>query len=129
METFNFPNHTPTHVYPKGDAFQFGRGYEHSVAPQEPLQRRFTLHFNALIWYKAGNGLYNETIDPENNALAFDSFYRRHRTHKKFIYPHLVYGLMFCKFASDVPFEMPKSLEGGHGVTDGFTVTLVEQPL
>jgi hypothetical protein len=129
METFPFIHHVPTHTYPKGDSFKFGRGYEHSAAPQDPLQRRFTLAFDLLIWEKNGAGVYDATIEPATNALAFDEFYAEHRTHKKFIYVHPVYGSMICKFAADAPFTMPRGLKGGSGATDSFEVVLVEQPL
>jgi hypothetical protein len=129
METFPFVNHVPTHVYPKGDSFRFGKGYEHSAAPQDPLQRRFTLSFNLLIWYRNGAGVFDATIDVENNALAMDEFYALHRSHKKFLYAHPVYGTIICKFAADAPFEMPRGLEGGSGATEGFSLVLVEQPL
>lgn len=129
METFNFPFHTPTHTYPKGDAFRFGRGYEFTSAPQEPVQRRFTLHFKAMQWFLNDAGQAINTESPQLNMLALDEFYRRHYSHKKFIYPHPVYGNLYVKFAPDVPFDMPKSLVGGSGVTEEFTLTLVEQPL
>lgn len=129
METFPFVNHVPTHSYPKGTSFKFGGGYEHSAAPQDPLQRRFTLKFAALIWYKNALNQYDATIDVENNALAFDNFYRAHRTHKKFIYNHPVFGAVTCKFAADMPFDMPTSIEGSGGVTEGFEIVLLEQPL
>ncbi|AKU43549.1 hypothetical protein CPT_Seuss23 [Caulobacter phage Seuss] len=128
LEVFPFVNHTPRHVYPKGDAFQFGGGYVFAAKPQQ-VQRRIILSFQALIWYKNVAGTaFDSTIDPENNALNFDEFYRRHLTYKSFTYNHDVYGAMEVKFAADVPFEMPKTREGGVGVTESFEVTLVEQP-
>lgn len=128
LAVFPFVNHTPVHRYPKGDAFQFGKGYEFSAAPQEPLQKRFVLKFNALTWYFTGTTPVNN-VDVENNAMAFDEFYRAHLTHKKFLYNHQLFGQITVKFAPDTPFEMPRSIDGGGGVTEGFEVTLVEQPL
>ncbi len=129
MQTFPFVNHVPTHVYPKGDSFKFGRGYEHTAAPQDPLQRRFTLAFNTMVWYKNAAGEYDPTIDVENNVLALDQFYAEHRYHKSFLYNHPVYGELICKFATDAPFQMPRGLEGGSGATEGFELVLVEQML
>lgn len=129
METFDFPYHVPTHAYPKGDGFRFGRGYEFSAAAQEPVQRRFTLHFNAMQWFFDDEGVADETIEPQLNALALDAFYRRHLTHKKFKYLHPVYGEILVKFAADVPFEMPRAIPGGTGVTEEFELVLIEQPL
>lgn len=127
METFNFPYHTPTHVYPKGDSFKFGRGYEFSAAPQLPIQRRFTLSFNTMVWFFNGSGVPDATIQPTLNILALDEFYRRHYTHLPFIYVHPVYGSLTVKFASDAPFEIPKSKPGGSGATEAFELVLIEQ--
>ena len=127
-DTFPFPNHTCTWAYPKGDSFQFGKGYEFSAAPQLPLQRKFKLKFKAMIWHKDETGTPVSSIDPENNILAFDEFYREHLTHIAFYYQHEVYGQLLVKFSSEIPFEMPATLEGGAGVTEEFEINLVEQP-
>jgi len=128
METFNFNYHTITHNYPKGDSFKFGKGYEFSAAPQLPIQRKFRLYFGSISWFKK-DGVWDPTVEPTNNALALIQFYERHYTYKKFIYPHELYGNLTVKFATDSPFEVPKSLKGGSGVTEEFDLTFVEQPL
>lgn len=128
METFDFPHHVPTHVYPKGDSFKFGGGYEHAAAPSGPIQRRFTLSFSAMIWYKNAQDEYDPTIDPEDNVYRLIQFYEAHLTFKKFIYPHPVFGDLICRFATDAPFDVPAG-KGGTGVTNEFQLTLVEQPL
>lgn len=128
MDRFDFPYHIVTHAYPKGDSFKFGRGYEFS-SPDGVVQRRFTLYFESIVWYFADDGTLDATINPQTNALAFDQFYVAHLTHKAFIYPHPVYGDVTVKFAADAPFEMPKSIKGGSGATEAFSVVLVEQPL
>lgn len=130
METFSFPYHVPTHAYPKGDSFKFGRGYEFSSAPALPIQRRFKLFFNAMIWYfDAVTGAADNSTDPELNMMALMEFYERHLTHKKFIYEHEIFGTLIVKFASDVPFEVPKSIQNSGGVVEPFELVLVEQPL
>jgi hypothetical protein len=129
VETFLFPFHVPTHSYPKGDGFKFGRGYEFSAAPQEPVQRRFTLNFNAMQWFFNSSGVAINSTLPTQNIMALDEFYRRHYGHKKFIYPHPQYGNITVKFAADVPFEMPKGVTGGTGVVEPFSIVLIEQPL
>lgn len=127
MQTFDFPFHTLSTSYPKGDSFKFGRGYEFSAAPQLPVQRRFQLSFELIQWFLDDAGEIDATIQPQLNALALDEFYRFHYTHRAFIYPHPVYGNLTVKFASDAPFQMPKSLVGGNGATDRFELVFVEQ--
>jgi hypothetical protein len=129
METFNFAYHTPTTVFPKGDGFKFGRGWEFSAAPQLPIQRRFILHFNAVKWFQNLDGSADLISSPEYNAQLLVDFYERHWSHQKFIYPHPLYGDITVKFAPEEPLQIPKTQEGGMGVTDSFQITLVEQPL
>lgn len=127
METFSFPFHVPTHIYPKGDNFRFGRGYEFSAAPQLPVQRRFRLSFNVMKWEFNGSGVADATISPDTNIYALIQFYERHYSHKAFIYPHPVFGNITVKFAADAPFEVPKGILGGTGAVEPFELTLVEQ--
>jgi hypothetical protein len=108
---------------------KFGRGYEFSAAPQLPVQRRFTLHFETIQWFFDENGEADATIEPQLNALALDEFYREHYTWKSFIYPHPVFGDLVVKFAADSPFEMPKAIKGGTGATEPFELVLIEQSL
>lgn len=129
METFNFPYHVMSHSFPKGDSFKFGGGYEFSAAPQLPLQRRFRLQFKSMAWFRDGAGVVVNSIEPELNMLALVEFYERHLTHKKFIYPHPIYGDIIVKFASDQPLEVPPAMPGGSGATEGFELMLTEQPL
>lgn len=130
METFDFPFHVPTHSYPKGDSFKFGRGYEFSAAPQLPIQRRFRLHFNTMLWYfNESTGEIDGSVEPQTNIKVLIDFYELHMTHKKFIYPHQVFGNLIVKFATDAPFEVPKGMEGGSGAVEPFELVLVEQPL
>lgn len=129
METFPFYMHHPVTVYPKGDGFKFGGGYEATHAPLEPLQRKFKLHFSAMIWFiNETTGLPENTTEPHLNMLALDEFYRRHLSWKKFIYPHPSLGNINVKFSADNPWEHPKTLKGSGGVTDEFEMILVEQP-
>ena len=129
METFIFAYHIVSHVYPKGDSFKFGGGYEFSAAPQLPVQRRFRLKFPTMAWMRDGGGLISAAIEPELNIKALIDFYERHYTHKAFIYPHPIFGNLTVKFSADQPFEVPPSLPGGSGATESFELMLVEQPL
>lgn len=129
MAAFDFPNHTMTTLFPKGDSFKFGRGYEFASKPQLPLQRKFQLHFNAVRWYFNSNGTIDLTTDPANNAGRLCAFYEAHMTYTVFTYAHPQYGTLNARFSSDDVFQIPKTREGGSGVTDSFTITVVEQPL
>lgn len=128
MDVFSFPYHVPTHIYPKGDSFKFGRGWEFTAKPQLPVQRRFKLSFSVMQWqFNPTTGLADATINPETNILALINFYEAHYTWDAFIYPHPVFGNITVKFAADAPFEVPKGLIGGTGAVEGFELILVEQ--
>jgi hypothetical protein len=130
MDTFPFTQHVPgPPIYPKGDGFQFGRGYTFASAPQLPLQRRFKLKFDYLCWRRNGADAFDATIEPATNALAFLNFYEKHTGWKSFIYVHDVYGSLIVKFAADTPPQIGEPMKGGSGVTDGFDVMIIEQPL
>ena len=129
MAVFDFPNHTMTTTFPRGDSFKFGRGYEFASKPQLPLQRRFKLHFNGVVWYFNSNGTVNASTDLPNNAARLTAFYETHQSFEPFTYVHPLYGSLTVRFAADAPLDLPKSKEGGSGMTDSFEVVLVEQPL
>lgn len=129
MEDFNFPFHTQTTIYPRGTSFKFGGGYEFSAKPLLPLQRRFKLYFNGVVWYLNNNASVDRATNPTNNAALLMDFYERHLWHKPFRYQHPVHGQVVVKFAADEAFQIPKSREGGSGMTEPFEITLVEQPL
>ncbi|MGH6971259.1 MAG: hypothetical protein ACREEQ_06575 [Caulobacteraceae bacterium] len=126
MDTFNFPYHLVSHTYPKGDAFQFGRGYQFSAVPQLPQQRTFRLTFKAMVYYLKADGTIDDTTNAELNMQTMIEFYEAHRG-VDFIYPHPAYGNLTVQFAVGQTFETPKPLEGGNGVTDGFEVFVIEQ--
>lgn len=127
-ETFDFGFHTPSWVYPKGDAFKFGRGYQFTIQPQDPLQRTFVLNFDAgLMWVIGDDGSIDATTEPTLNMKRLVDFYERHLTWKTFTYPHPVFGDIHVKFDADSPLNVPKPVTGGSGLTDSFTMQLVEQ--
>jgi hypothetical protein len=128
MDTFNFPYHVPTHTYPKGVSFQFGKGYEFGSAPQLPLQRRFKLSFNTMMWYfNQTTGAVDASFEPTTNMKLLIDFYEAH-IGVKFIYPHPLYGNLTVRFASDIGWEVPKGMPGGSGAVEPFEIILVEQP-
>lgn len=127
MDTFNFPYHLISHNYPKGDAFQFGGGYQFSSVPQLPQQRTFRLTFKAMVYFLHTDGTLDHTGGTAGlNMQALIDFYEAHRG-VTFIYPHAAYGNINVQFAAGTQFEVPKPLEGGNGVTDGLEIFLVEQ--
>jgi phage-related protein len=127
MEIFDFPNHTVTHVYPKGDSFKFGNGYEFAAKPFGPPQRTFKLTFEAMVWFLNDDGSADTATEPGINMQRLIEFYEEHQTWKKFLYPHPVYGTLIVRFKE--PLETPQSLKNAAGATDKLELTLVEQPL
>lgn len=127
METFDFSIHTPSHNYPKGDSFKFGRGYESAIKPQDPIQRTFTLKFAAMVYFLQANGAADVTTEPEINMQRLIAFYERHQMWKSFVYPHPLYGNLTVRFAEPLP--VPQPIEKGNGVTEAFEIKLIEQIL
>ncbi len=64
------------------------------------------------------------TFRPQLNMAVLEAFYKKHKLHKSFIYPHPVYGNTECKFYS--PLKIPKGIVGGNGALKDFTVELME---
>lgn len=129
MDTFNFPLHSPTHTYPKGDAVKFGKGYTFNAKPQLPFQRIFRLRFGAMQWFLNTDGTVDRTTNPTYNMQCLIDFFEAHDTSQAFTYPHPVYGNLTVKFSADQTFEVPASLIGGTGVTEPFEIFLEEQPV
>jgi len=124
-ETFDFPQHGVRHSYPEGDSIKFGGGYSFGVEPETPIQRTFTLSFNALSIYRV-DGTLSATVNAQSNLLALDAFYARHQLWKRFNYVHELYGTLVCRFAE--PFELPKMRPGGLGVSTDFELKIIEHP-
>lgn len=120
MDTFPFSYHSVTHSYPRGDGQKFGRGYSFAAAPQLPLVRTFKLQFSAMQW---------DAPDTKYDMQTFINFYEVHNTFQPFIYPHPKFGNITVRFSADTPLEVPRSHNGGTGVTEGFEISLVEQPV
>lgn len=129
MDTFDFPYHSVRTIYPKGDSFKFGGGYEFASAPQLPIQRRFVLTFPTMMWFVDGSGNVDGSTSANINIKAFLDFYEAHLHYTKFIYPHPVLGNVTVRFAADAPPEVPAAKPNGNGSVDQFEITLVEQPL
>lgn len=70
--------------------------------------------------------LLNLTLQPEINAGKLEAFYNFHKLHKKFIYPHPVYGDMAVKF--NRPLVIPKCNHRGGGSIEPFELEFIEVP-
>lgn len=127
METFDFPYHRVSRRYPQtGTSLEFGQGYQFTAPPAGRYQRQFVLKFPTLAYFENDNGQVDPTIQPQKNMLAFIEFYERHLLHKSFLYNHPDIGLVTVKFAA--PFEEPDGIPKGHGASEAFEITLIEQP-
>lgn len=130
METFNFPYHTQSTEYPEsGTRVQLGGSYVFTSPPAGPDLRRFRLSFPTMVYY-TGVGhtdavpVLDLTKNPKLNMAVLEKFYRDHKLHKSFIYPHPVLGAIECKFYS--PLKIPEGVVGGGGALKDFTVELYE---
>lgn len=58
------------------------------------------------------------------NMAVLENFYKFHKLHRSFIYPHPVYGNTEVKFYS--PLKIPEGIVGGDGALKDFSVELIE---
>lgn len=124
---FDFPYHTVETENPEsGFRGQFGNSYTFTSAPTAPDQRLFTLDFPAMKFFVDENNQVTDLVNPQYNMYALIKFYHNYKLHKTFTYNHPVYGPVLVKFQK--PLKEPKVMAGGFGVTESFTVQLVEVP-
>ena len=127
LDTFNFPYHTFETQNPQsGVNLQLGGSYVFTTPPTDPDQRVFTLNFPAMIYFVGEDGFPDSVTEPTKNMKTLSDFYRNHKLHASFLYPHPVYGTLEVKFAK--PLKEPKVADGGRGVVRDITVELVEIP-
>lgn len=126
MAVFDFPYHTVETEYPdSGTQVQMGKSYTFTAPPSAPDQRKFTLNFEALVYF-VRNGVIDATYEPQINMQALDDFYNLHKMNAVFTYPHPVYGDLPCSFAK--PLKIPKGTKGGNGVVENIEIQLIEKP-
>lgn len=128
MQTFNFPYHLWSMDYPEtGLRVQFGNNYTFATGPDAAPARVFTLYFTGFKFFTNTDGSIDKTTNAAvNNIATLDDFYAAHLLHESFVYPHVVYGDVICKF--NKPFRMPKGIKAGNGVVEDFELELIEQP-
>lgn len=124
MERFDFPYHKFETEYPEsGTRVQLSGNYIFTAPPSGPDLRRFRLRFPTMFYYVADDEI-DLTRNPQYNMAVLEAFYRAHKLHKSFIYPHPVYGDVECKFYS--PLKIPQGESGGGGALQDFQIELIE---
>ena len=112
----------------QGFSVDFGGGYSFATDGNFPVLREFSLTFTGYKWYTKEEGnrtiLDFETNKSINNMGALREFYKKHLTHKSFLYHHPTEGELKVRFKEPLP--LPKRLVGGNGVCADFTVKLKE---
>jgi hypothetical protein len=128
MDTFNFPAHLVSTKEPANSfRMSFGGAYVFTAAPDAPDQRVFTLYFTGMQYYQNSDGSIDSTTNAAiNNMAALYTFYKAHKLHITFIYPHPIFGNITVKFKD--PLEVPKGIRGGTGVVEDFQMTMEEAP-
>jgi hypothetical protein len=128
VDTFPFSYHKVGTKEPNNSfQLQFGNSYVFTATPDSPDQRVFTLNFTGMQYYVADDGSIDATTNANiNNMAALYAFYKAHRLHATFIFPHYVFGNVNCKFSK--PLEIPAGLPGGAGVLPDFQLEMTEQP-
>lgn len=128
LETFDdFMLHNDDISYVnQGFSVDFGGGYSFATDGEFPVLRIFNLYFTGYKWYTKMEG-FHEVLDFEtnkniNNIGALREFYKRHLTHKSFIYNHPTEGEMKVRFAE--PLVLPRRIKSGGGVCEDFSIKL-----
>lgn len=127
METFIWKYHTQSTEYPEGFSVKLGKSYTYTAEPESVDQRIFKLFFPTMTYFVQANGVTLDLVKrPEINFGALEAFYLVHRTWKRFIYPHPIYGNVTATFHK--PLVVPKGIMGGAGSLEAFGLELLEHP-
>ena len=107
----------------QGFSVDFGGGYSFATDGQFPVLRTFNLYFTGYKWYVNDKGeIDTETNKNINNLGRLREFYKRHLTHKSFLYNHPTEGMVKVRFAE--PLILPKRITSAGGVCEDFTLKL-----
>lgn len=107
----------------QGFSVDFGGGYSFATDGEFPVLREFNLYFTGYKWYINDKGeIDTETNKNINNLGNLREFYKRHLTHKSFVYNHPTEGMVKVRFAE--PLVLPRRIKAGGGVCEDFTVKL-----
>ena len=107
----------------QGFSVDLGAGYSFATDGQFPVLRTFNLYFTGYKWYINDKGeIDTETNKNINNLGNLREFYKRHLTHKSFLYRHPTEGEVKVRFAE--PLSLPRRIKAGGGVCEDFTVKL-----
>ena len=125
LETFDdFMLHNDDMAFVRqGFSVDFGGGYSFATDGEFPVLREFNLYFTGYKWYINDKGeIDTETNKNINNLGNLREFYKRHLTHKSFVYNHPTEGMVKVRFAE--PLVLPRRIKAGGGVCEDFTVKL-----
>lgn len=128
LKVFPFTIHSVVTAYPERNSrARLGGGWTHTQKPVGPPAKAFTLTFKAMKYELTEDGGIDSEKNLETNLQALDNFYQEHELHGHFLYNHYAYGSMVVIF--NAPFKTPRLLDGGSGVTENFTIELLEIPV
>ena len=83
--------------------------------------RLFNLTFSGFRIHEAD--VY-ENFEERTNFNSMYAFFKKHGTHKRFIYNHPVYGDLVVRFGK--PLSIPKKIPDGTGTLQSFDIMLIE---
>ena len=114
-----------TEYISQGFTVDMGDGYTFATDGKAPIVRKLSLTFRGYKWYTNEDG----TIDTEtnkniNNMGALRDFWKKHLTHKPFIYRHPKEGDLRVRF--NCTFKDPEPLSIGFSVVKDFQLELIE---
>lgn len=96
-------------------------------APVSTVGNNKPYRWDGSNWTLSTSNIHlNITKQPEINAGRLDAFYNFHKLHKKFIFPHPIYGDIAVKFSK--PLVLPKGNTNGSGSIEAFELEFIEIP-
>lgn len=129
LQTFDFPYHSIETVYPNNSfQVQFGRGYRFVSKPRGPDQVIWNLTFPGMVWYFNSLNSLNLTKNPQINLGKLEEFYKYHRLHEYFNYPHPTQGLQRVRFNTPLTIPAADPAVAKSGLVRNLRVSLIYEP-
>ncbi len=124
---FDFPMHRVAMEYLEPQVNQsLGNSYVFALPSGSPSVRMFTVFFETMKYFFKANGEMDINSEPGINLGRLEDHYNLNRMAIPFYYPHPIFGKIKVRYAE--PLKLPVGIRGGQGLTEAFSVRLIEEP-